>query len=468
MVRDAHFCSPRQAKMLVEARLGGYSLRSQTKMAECFEIIGGKRLKGEVIVNSSKNAAVALLMGSLINKGKTTLKNVPQIEEVSRLLEVLESIGVKIERKGRDLKITPPAKIEIGKINKESAEKTRSIILLAGALAGRLNSYIIPQCGGCRLGSRTIAPHLMALQDLGLKISADKKGLKINSEKLKPAEKVILYEMGDTATENALLTAAQAEGKTTIKLASANYMVQDLCLYLKKIGVKIRGIGTGTLEVHGNNNIKKNVTYEISEDPIEAMFFLSIAATCRAKLKIKRCPIDFLDLELLKLAKMRMRYKIIKRYVSGNKKTKLADIETMPSNLVALEDKIHPLPSAGINIDNLPFFVPIACVAKGKTLIHDWVYENRAIYFTELNRLGAKITLLDPHRVSIEGPAKLEGSEIMCPPALRPAVIILVAMLAAKGKSILRGVYPINRGYENLEGRLKKIGANIKYFSNGK
>lgn len=435
---------------------------------EYFAIQGGKKLKGAVTVNSSKNAAVALLMGSLINRGKTTLKNVPQIEEVNRLVEVLKSVGVKVVAKGRRLEIAPPEKIEIGKINGKSAEKTRSIILMLGALAGRISNYAVPQCGGCRLGSRTIAPHIIALQNLGLKISADKKSLKVNSDKLKPAKKIVLYETGDTATENALLAAAQAPGKTIIKLASANYMVQDLCFLLEKMGVKIKGIGTGTLEVYGKKNIKKNVTYEISEDPIEAMFFLSIAATCQAKIKIKRCPIDFLDLELLKLSKMGLRYKILKHYTSGNGKTKLADIETKPSKLVALEDKIHPLPSAGINIDNLPFFVPIACVAKGKTLIHDWVYENRAVYFTELNRLGAKITLLDPHRVYVEGPSRLKGNEIMCPPALRPAVMILAAMLAAKGKSVLQGVYAINRGYENLGERLRMIGADIKIFSDKK
>ena len=435
---------------------------------EYFKINGGKKLRGAVTVNSSKNAAVALLMGSLINKGKTTLKNVPLIEEVSRLLEVLKSIGVKVSARGRTLEITPPEKIKIEKINKASAEKTRSIILMLGALSGRIPNYTIPQCGGCRLGSRTVNPHLMALENLGMKIRTGKKRLEVNAKKLKAAGKIILYETGDTATENTLLAAAQAEGKTTIKLASANYMVQDLCYFLEKLGVKIKGIGTGTLEIQGVKNIKKDVIYTISEDPIEAMFFLSVAATCGANLKIKRCPVDFLELELLKLAKMGLRYKITRRYVSGNGKTSLADIETQPSELVALEDKIHPLPSAGINIDNLPFFVPIACVAKGKSLIHDWVYENRAVYFTELNRLGARVTLLDPHRVYVEGPAKLTGAEMMCPPALRPAVIILVAMLAAQGKSVLKDVYPIKRGYENLEGRLREIGADIKFFSNGK
>lgn len=423
---------------------------------------GGRKLKGEVTVNSSKNAAVALLLGSLINKGTTTLKNVPQIEEVNRLVEVLESIGAQCEKKGRDIRLAPPEKIDIEKINRRSAEMTRSIILMIGALVGRLDSFSIPQSGGCKIGSRTVKPHLFALENFGIKIKAERGCYKVNAKNLQAAEKIVLYESGDTVTENALLAAAQIAGRTRIHLASANYMVQDLCFFLERLGVKIKGIGTTTLEIEGKKDINKDISYEISEDPIEAMFFLSLAAATGSKLLIRRCPIEFLELELLKLEKMGFKYKEKKKYLSGNGKTKLIDIETYPSKLVALEEKIYGRPFPGLNIDNLPFFVPVAMFAKGKTLIHDWVFENRAIYFAELNRLGAKITLLDPHRVYVEGPSKLIGTEMMCPPALRPAVIILVAMLAAEGKSVLRDVYSINRGYENLEERLKKIGAVIK------
>ncbi len=431
---------------------------------ENFEIIGGKKLKGEVTINSSKNAAVAILMASLINSGgKTTLKNVPQIEEINRLLEVLSSIGVRYEKKGRSIIVTSPAKISMDKIDRAAAEKTRSIILLIGALAGRNGRYFIPQSGGCRLGSRTIKPHLFALEQFGIKIDAELKGFLVTRKKLRPAEKIVMYEMGDTATENAILVAAQIPGKTTIKLASANYMVQDLCYFLKTLGVRINGIGTQTLEIEGKKGIKKDVEYEISEDPIEAMFFISAAACTKSQLMIRRCPIDFLELELLKLEKMGLKYKIIKKYLARNGKIRLIDLMTFPSRFNALEEKIHPLPSAsGINIDNLPFFVPVAMIARGKTLIHDWVYENRAIYFTELSRLGARINLLDAHRVYVEGPSKLSGTEMMSPPALRPAAIILVAMLAAEGRSMLRNVYSINRGYENLEERLGKLGADIK------
>lgn len=429
-----------------------------------FEITGGKKLNGEIEVNTSKNAAVALIMGSLINKGETTLKNVPQIEEVSRLLEVLESIGVGIEKKGRDLKIVPPDRIDIKNINRKSAEKTRSIILLIGSLVRRFKKYTIPQAGGCRLGSRTIKPHLFALEKLGIDIKIESKGFSVSWKKLRPAKKIVLYEASDTATENAIMAASQIPGKTVIKLASANYMVQDLCFFLEELGVKIKGIGTMTLEIEGKAEIRKNINYEISEDPIEAMLFFSIAACTKSAILIRRCPIDFLDLELLKLSKMGFDYRVKKEYLARNKKMKLVDIQTFPSNLKALEEKIHPATpsSAGINIDNLPFFVPIAMMARGKTLIHDWVYENRSEYFAELNKLGGKIILLDPHRVLVKGKKEIHGAKIVCPPALRPAAIILVAMLAAKGKSVLEGIYPINRGYERIEERLQKLGADIK------
>ena len=427
-----------------------------------FEISGGKKLHGSIGVNGSKNAAVALLAASVMNQGTTTLKNVPQIEEVNRWLEILESIGMKIEKKGKTVIIIPPKNLSLKKINIEAAQKTRSAILLISSLAGRHNKYFIPQAGGCKLGERTIKPHLFALENYGIDIKAVKEGFEVSARSIYPAKNNVLYESGDTVTETAIMAAAQTPGKSVIKMATSNYMVQDLCFFLEKLGVKIKGIGTTTLEIRGKKKIKKNVTYDISEDPIEAMFFLSLAITTKSELVVKRCPIEFLELELLKLEKMGQKYEILKRYKSQNKKTKLVDIKMIPSKLVALEDKIHALPFPGLNMDNLPFFVPIVMMARGKTLIHDWVYENRAVYFTELNRLGGNIKLIDSHRVEVIGPTKLHGADLTSPPALRPAAIMLVAMIGAKGKSILRNVYSINRGYEDLESRLKNIGVDIK------
>ena len=426
-----------------------------------FEIEGGKKLTGEITVNGSKNAAVAILAASVMNHGTTTLKNVPQIEEVNRWIEILESIGMEVEKKDKTLILKSPKSFILRNINKEAAEKTRSAIMLISSLSGRHRKYFIPQAGGCKLGERTIKPHLYALEDYGIDIVATNEGFNISANSLKPADSNVLYESGDTVTETAIMAAAQIPGKTVIKMATSNYMVQDLCFFLEKLGVKFKGIGTTTLEIRGKKKLKKNITYDISEDPIEAMFFLSLAITTKSELTVKRCPIEFLELELLKLEKMGQKFEILRKYKSRNKKTKLVDIKMIPSKLKALEDKIHALPFPGLNMDNLPFFVPIAMMSSGKTLIHDWVYENRAVYFTELNRLGGNITLIDSHRVEITGPTQLRGADLMSPPALRPAAIMLVAMIGAKGKSILRGVYSINRGYEDLENRLRQIGVDI-------
>lgn len=424
-------------------------------------INGGKKLSGEVTVNSSKNATAAILIASLINKGVTILKNVPQIEEINRIIEILESIGAVVTRDNRKLTVQPPEKFDLGKINIEAACKTRSIILAIGALVGRMKNFEIPQAGGCKLGSRTVKPHIFALEKFGVEIKIKKDKYDVSCKKLNNNE-VVLYETGDTVTENTLLVAAQTAGKSVIKMASANYMVQDLCYFLEELGVKIKWTGAATLEVQGVEEINKDIIYEISEDPIDAMLFISTALITNSSITIKRCPIDFLELELLKLEKMGLNYEIGEKYKSENEKTNLVDIDIKDSKLTALEEKIHAMPFPGINQDNLPFFVPIATQAKGKTLIHDWAYENRAIYYSELNRLGAKITLMDPHRVEVEGPTQLVGAEMICPPALRPAAIILVAMLGAEGESILRNVYPIHRGYEKLEERLQKLGAKIR------
>jgi UDP-N-acetylglucosamine 1-carboxyvinyltransferase len=378
------------------------------------------------------------------------------------MIEVLSSLGMKINWiQGNNLEIVPPKKIALEKLNKKSAIKTRSIIMLLGPLIHEFKKFKLPQPGGCKLGRRTVRPHLFALEKLGVKIDTRPKHYEITRQKLK-AEEIILYESGDTTTENIIMAAAKIPGETTIKLASANYQVQDLCYFLSLLGVKIKGIGTTTLIVKGQVQLKKDIEYYLSEDPIESMFFLAVSATTKSPLLIKRCPIDFLELELLKLEKMNFRFEIIRRYKAKNKFTNLVDIKTYPSELQALEEKIYARPFPGLNIDNLPFFVPIATQAKGQTLIHDWVYEHRAIYYTELSKLGAKIILADPYRVYIDGPTKLKAAEIICPSALRPATIILIAMLSAKGTSLLRNIYSINRGYENLSERLNNLGAEIK------
>lgn len=427
-------------------------------------IEGGHELSGTVETKVSKNAAVCLLFAALLNKGTTRLKRMPRIEEVNRLIEVLVSIDVKVRwMANNDLEIKPPTVLQLSKMDKNAARKTRSVIMLFGPLMHLFNEFKIPYAGGCKLGTRTVKPHLYALEEFGVDIVAKNGHYQVNVNRKQP-ENIILYESGDTTTENVLMAAARNEKEVTIKMASANYMVQDLCFFLKKLGVKIEGIGTSTMKIKGVKEIKKNITYSPSEDPIESMTFIAAAIATNSKITVTRAPIEFLELELLKLQKMGMTFKVSEWYKAGNGYSMLADITINKHNgsLTALEEKIYARPYPGLNIDNLPYFVPIAAVAKGRTLIHDWVYEERALYYTEMRKLNVNVTLADPHRAYIEGPTKWHVADIVCPPALRPAVLLLIGMLAADGTSILRNVYSINRGYEYLAERLNLLGAKIE------
>ncbi len=430
-------------------------------------VAGGTTLSGSINVKSSKNAGVALLCASLLNRGKTTLRKVARIEEVNRILEVLGSIGFRYTwlSVDNDLELVAPAYINLASIDEEAARRTRSIIMFLGPLLHARRTFELPYAGGCDLGRRTVEPHLAALRPFGLEVKATEGSYHAEVDPaVFPARPIVLTERGDTVTENALLAAARHDGVTVIRNASSNYMVQDLCFFLTKLGVGVEGIGTTTLTVHGLAEIDVDVDYAPSEDPIEAMSLVAAAIVTDSKITIERVPIEFMEIELALLEEMGFVYERSDEYLAENGHTRLVDIVTHASTLHAPLDKVHPMPFPGLNIDNLPFFAVIAAAAEGQTMIHDWVYENRAIYLTELTKLGASVTLLDPHRVLVEGPTHWSAAELMCPPALRPAVVILLAMLAAKGTSVLRNVYVIARGYEDLAERLNRLGAQIETF----
>ncbi len=428
---------------------------------------GGAKLQGSIEVRSSKNAAVALLCASLLNRGRTVIRGIARIEEVNRILEVLTSIGVQAtwSDDGADLELVRPDTLNLESMDIEAARRTRSVIMFLGPLLHSYVDFNLPYAGGCDLGARTIEPHLQVLRRFGLDVVPTDGFYHCTvDESVEPLRPITLTERGDTVTENALLAAALSPGVTVLRNASPNYMVQDLCVFLTHLGVEIDGIGTTTLHVHGVESINTDVEFAPSEDPIEAMSLLTAAIVTQSEITIQRAPIEFLEIELAILEEMGLRFELTEEYVAANGHTRLVDLTVHPSQLKSPIDKIHPMPFPGLNIDNLPFFAVIAATAEGQTVIHDWVYENRAIYLTELNRLGARVQLLDPHRVIVEGPTRWRGTQVVCPPALRPAVCILLGMLAARGESVLRDVYVINRGYEDLANRLNALGANIEVF----
>lgn len=428
-----------------------------------FRVHGGKKLSGEIRVKTSKNAAVGLLCASLLNKGKTTLRKVARIEEVNRIIEVLNSIGVKTKwLEDNDLEITPPSRLRLEDMDIEAAKRTRTVLMFLGPLLHQYDEFRLPFAGGCNLGKRTVEPHLSGLAAFGLHVEAASDYYQAVTQYRSGDRTILLTERGDTVTENVIMAAALSPDKTIIRNASPNYMVQDVCFFLQKLGVSISGIGTTTLEIVGRREINKNLDYYPSEDPIEAMSFIVAAAVTDSEITVRRAPIEFLEIELATLEQMGLRYELSDEYLANNGRTRLVDIRLKHSQLQAAKDKLHALPFPGINMDNLPFLGLIATVAEGRTLVHDWSYENRAIYFTELSKLNAQIELVDPHRVYITGPTRWKPADVVAPPALRPSVVILLAMLAAPGVSILRDVYSINRGYEELAERLNSLGASIE------
>ncbi len=455
-------------KKLSEA-FGNQILSINDSASQSFRIRGGKELHGEITINTSKNAAVGLLCAALLNTGRTVLHKVARIEEVFRIIEVLESIGVKChwQNRHRDLEIISPHELKLDEMDVEAARRTRSIIMFLGPLLHRYPKFRIPYAGGCSLGVRTVEPHLQALKSFGLQVDAESNSgyyeISINQDTLRRYRDryIVLTERGDTVTENVLMAAALSPGQTTIVGASPNYMVQDVCFFLEKLGVKIQGIGTTTLTVIGRPKIDLDTEYNISEDPIEAMSFIAAGLVTKSEITLTRVPIEFLEIELEVLKNMNAKFEKSPEYTSLNGRTRLIDLTIKKSELIAPVDKIHPMPFPGLNIDNLPFFSVISAVAEGRTLIHDWVFENRAVYTTELSNLNVKVELLDAHRVYIEGPTNFRPAELVAPQALRPAVVVLIAMLAAPGQSILRNIYAINRGYQDFAARLRHLGADI-------
>lgn len=428
-----------------------------------FRIHGGRQLHGEITVKTSKNAAVGLLCASLLNKGKTTLRKVARIEEVNRILEVLHSIGVKTRwLEGNDLELVPPARLKLEEMDIEAAKRTRTVLMFLGPLLHQYNDFCLPFAGGCNLGKRTVEPHLSGLRHFGMAVTAESDYYHAQVATQSGDRTILLTERGDTVTENVIMAAALSPDTTIIRNASPNYMVQDVCFFLQKLGVKIEGIGTTTLKITGRSSIQQTVDYYPSEDPIEAMSFIAAGAVTDSAILVRRAPIEFLEIELATLQQMGLQFELSSEYTANNGQTRLVDIQLRHSRLQAAKDKLHALPFPGINMDNLPFLGLIATVAEGRTLVHDWSYENRAIYFTELSKLNAQIELVDPHRVYITGPTRWKPADVVAPPALRPSVVILLAMLAAPGVSILRDVYSINRGYEELAERLNSLGARVE------
>lgn len=418
---------------------------------EYFEIRGGKRLKGEIDVRGSKNATTPILAATLLTKEECILNNIPLIEDVFRMIEILQSMGVEVRRLG-ERKISVKAdQIDHQKMDVEKVKMLRSSILLLGSLSARLDKFKLYHPGGCVIGKRPVDAHFKALEQLGVDIRQDGKSYIINS-KNKKSGKVVLSGMSVTATENAMMLAAGMPGKTVIKIAACEPHVEDLGRFLISMGAKIKGLGTHTMEITGMKNLH-GAKHEIIPDANEAATFLIMGVATNSPIKIKNAIEDHLDLVLEKLREFGADFKIGKNY-----------IEVVPTKKLIAVPKIDTRTYPGIPSDVQAPFGVLATQAQGQTLMHDTLFEGRFNYVGEIKRMGAKAEIVDMHQVMITGPTKLKGKEIKSFD-LRAGASLIIAALVAEGKTKINDIYQVDRGYEKIEERLQKLGADIKRIS---
>lgn len=421
-------------------------------MSEKFIINGGKKLAGEIEVMGSKNAAFPVLVASLLTDEDCIIDNVPLIEDVLRLLEIFKSMKVEVTwLKEHKVKINAK-NIDLSKINKELVLKFRGSVLLFGALLARFGKVKLPQPGGCVIGVRPIDTHLNAFSQLGVKVE-ERKGTFILTapEKIKN-NIVILDEFSVTATANLLLFCSLINEEITIKMADGDYQNQELSKVLKKMGAKVYNSGHHTLRIEGVKRLK-GFSHFLMYDPIEAGTFIIMALVTKGDIWVKNVEYPFLEFAIKKLQDFGAVLEIKKR--EGD----LVDVHILPSKLKI--NKVQSLPFPGFPSDFLSPLGVLATQTKGMTVIHDPLYEGRLKYLEGLTKMGADIFFSDPHRAIINGATKLYGTDLGSFD-LRAGAALIIAGLIAKGKTRISDIYQVDRGYERIEERLQKLGADIK------
>lgn len=417
-----------------------------------FIIRGGKPLKGVIEVRGAKNATLPILAATILTEKECVIENIPLIEDVFRMIEILESMGAKISfLEDRVVKIEAKD-LDISKIKKNLVLMLRGSVLFFGPLLARFGQVKLPQPGGCVIGARPITTHLDAFSQLGVKIYNERDSFRLKLEKPLKNSTVILNEFSVTATENILLFASNFPVKTVIKTADCDYEVQELIKFLRKTGVKIEWLANHTLLVQGQKKTKK-VRHKLMYDPIEAGTFIIAAAATRGNVTVKNVETEFLSLPLKKIRDFGVPLEITKN-----------SVKVLPWKKLKM-DKIQSLPYPGIPTDLQSVFGVLATQSQGSVLIHDPLYEGRLKYLEELNKMGAKIFFSDPHRAVIQGPTRLYGTELG-PLDLRGGAALIIAGFCAKGKTTIKNIYQVDRGYEKIEERFQKIGAAIKRVNN--
>ncbi len=414
---------------------------------EKFVIKGSQSLKGTIKVNGAKNSALKVLAACLLTDEEFKVSNVPQIKDIFHLIELLKGLGVEVKDNSKGAYQLRAKNIQATSLEPSIAQKLKGSILTTGPLLARCGETIFPQPGGCVIGQRPRDIFLSGFEAFGAKINESKQGYRLTTKGLK-GTKFVFPLISVTATETMILTAILAKGKTALKNAACEPEVVSLVNFLNKCGAKIKGAGTSFIEIEGVSSLRGG-QHQVMPDRIEAGSFVVLGAAANSPIKVAGLNPDHLDVLWFILNRAGVDLEISKDFVKVKPGFKLK----------AVNLKTHEYP--GFPTDLQAPFAVLMTQAKGISLIHETIFEGRLFYTDRLNQMGAKIILCDPHRAIVHGPSKLFARRLISPD-IRAGIALVIAALIAKGESVIENIYQIDRGYEKIEERLSKIGADIK------
>ena len=417
-------------------------------------ITGGRRLRGRIRVAGNKNTAAPVLAGALLTDKPVRLSNLPDIEDVRVFADMLRGLGVTIESDAAVWQVNA-ASVTSSRPDRRLARQIRMSLLLAGPLLARFGRVLLPFPGGDVIGRRRVDTHLQALEALGASVEVTREGYGLQAGRLRGAE-IFLDEMSVTATENTVLAAVLAEGQTSIRNAASEPHVQDLCHFLNGLGARIDGIGTNVLTIDGVGSLAGG-EFEIGPDYIETGSLIGLAAATGSPLRIVDCrPADHAMTRIM-YGRLGIRWTVEGNDIVVGEGQRLEVVDDFGHAIPKIDDAPWP----GFPADLIPIALVVATQARGSILIHEKLFESRLYFVDRLIQMGARVVLCDPHRAVIVGPARLYGQD-MASPDIRAGMALLIAALCAEGRSVIRHVQQIDRGYERIDERLAAIGAEIR------
>jgi len=410
-----------------------------------FVIEGGQKLRGEIKINGAKNAALKIIAASLLSSDKILIKNVPDIEEVNRLLELCQTVGTEISRDGETLTMQTEKITDIS-LDPELVKKIRVALLLIGPILARCGEVKLPHPGGCAIGQRPIDIFIDGFKKLGAEVIENDNHYHFKAKKLVGA-KFVFPLVSVTATEVLMMAATLAEGTTILKNTACEPEIPALAEYLNSVGAKISGAGTNTITIEGVAKLGAS-EFTVMPDRVEAGSFAILGALCGDPIRVTNCEPEHLDALWVMFDRMGVPYTIGKDWVE------VRAVE----NLKAVDIVTHEYP--GFITDLQQPFCVLLTQAIGMSLVHETIFEGRLFFTDKLKQMGAQIIMCDPHRVIINGKTQLYGRSLESPD-LRAGYALVLAGLIAEGKTTIDNIYQIDRGYEKIEQRLRAVGANI-------